>query len=70
MSKLESQLLLWFTAGALTASFVWFFALAILAAWFSPVLNKPRSQRLINVFVGSVMWFIAVQLALQGLKGF
>ncbi|MBO1916063.1 LysE family transporter [Providencia rettgeri] len=25
------------------------FALAILAAWFSPVLNKPRSQRIINI---------------------
>ncbi|MEX0423100.1 arginine exporter ArgO [Providencia rettgeri] len=67
--QLESQLRPWFTAGALTTSFVWFFALAILAAWFSPVLNKPRSQRIINVFVGSVMWFIAFQLAMQGLKG-
>ena len=67
--QLESQLRPWFTAGALTASFVWFFALAILAAWFSPVLNKPSSQRIINVFVGSVMWFIALQLAIQGLKG-
>ncbi|MEQ4692242.1 arginine exporter ArgO [Providencia manganoxydans] len=65
--QLESQLRPWFTAGALTASFVWFFALAILAAWFSPVLNKPLSQRIINVFVGTVMWFIAIQLAKQGL---
>lgn len=67
--QLESQFRPWFTAGALTASFVWFFALAILAAWFSPVLNKPRSQRIINIFVGTVMWFIAIQLAIQGLKG-
>lgn len=65
--QLESQLRPWFTAGALTASFVWFFALAMLAAWFSPVLNKPLSQRIINVFVGTVMWFIAFQLAKQGL---
>lgn len=66
-SQLESQFRPWFTAGALTASFVWFFALAMLAAWFSPVLNKPRSQRVINLFVGCVMWFIAYQLAKQGL---
>ncbi|MCW2255478.1 L-lysine exporter family protein LysE/ArgO [Providencia alcalifaciens] len=65
--QLDSQLRPWFTAGALTASFVWFFALAMLAAWFSPVLNKPRSQRIINLFVGVVMWFIAFQLAKQGL---
>ena len=65
--QLESQLRPWFTAGALTASFVWFFLLAMLAAWFSPILNKPRSQRFINLFVGSVMWFIAFQLAMHGL---
>lgn len=65
--QLDSELRPWFTAGALTASFVWFFALAMLAAWFSPVLNKPRSQRIINLFVGVVMWFIAFQLAKQGL---
>jgi len=65
--QLDSQLRPWFTAGALTASFVWFFALAMLAAWFSPILNKPSSQRIINLFVGIVMWFIAFQLAKQGL---
>lgn len=66
--QLDSPLRPWFTAGALSASFIWFFALAMLAAWFSPILNKPRSQRVINVFVGSVMWFIAFQLAKQGLN--
>lgn len=65
--QLESQLRPWFTAGALTASFVWFFLLALLAAWFSPILNKPRSQRFINLFVGCVMWFIAFKLAMHGL---
>ncbi|ETT01009.1 arginine exporter ArgO [Providencia alcalifaciens] len=65
--QLESQLRPWFTAGALTASFVWFFLLAMLAAWFSPILNKPRSQRFINLFVGCVMWFIAFKLAMHGL---
>ncbi|MEQ4621445.1 arginine exporter ArgO [Providencia vermicola] len=66
--QLESQLRPWFTAGALTASFSWFFALSLLAAWFSPVLKKPRSQRVINLFVGLVMWFIAFQLARQGIS--
>ncbi|WP_368877320.1 arginine exporter ArgO [Providencia vermicola] len=66
--QLESHLRPWFTAGALTASFSWFFALSLLAAWFSPVLKKPRSQRVINLFVGLVMWFIAFQLARQGIS--
>ncbi|EKT55900.1 arginine exporter ArgO [Providencia sneebia] len=66
--QLESSLRPWFTAGALTSSFIWFFSLALLAAWFSPVLNKPNSQRIINFFVAGVMWFIAFQLAKQGLN--
>ncbi|MBD2814162.1 arginine exporter ArgO [Xenorhabdus sp. Flor] len=60
----------WFTAGAVIASISWFFALAILAAWFSPILNQPRSQRIINLFVGCVMWYIAWNLFKQGLQIF
>ena len=56
----------WFALGAVTASIVWFFALAFLAAWLSPWLNRPVAQRIINLFVGGVMGFIAFQLARQG----
>ncbi|MCV9878320.1 arginine exporter ArgO [Brenneria izbisi] len=56
----------WFAMGTITASFVWFLALALLAAWLAPWLNTPRSQRVINLFVGIVMWSIALQLARQG----
>lgn len=56
----------WFAMGTITASFIWFLALALLAAWLAPWLNKPRSQRVINLFVGMVMWGIALQLARQG----
>lgn len=66
--QLGSDMRIWFTAGAVCASILWFFGLALLAAWFSPVLQKPVSQRIINLFVGSVMWYIAVQLALKGLN--
>ncbi|EOR76418.1 TPA: arginine exporter ArgO [Yersinia enterocolitica] len=58
----------WFTFGAVSASITWFFALALLAAWLSPWLNRPGSQRVINLLVGGVMWFIAFQLARQGLN--
>lgn len=66
--QLGSDMHIWFTAGAVCASVLWFFGLALLAAWFSPVLQKPVSQRIINLFVGSVMWYIAIQLALKGLN--
>ncbi|PWC21832.1 arginine exporter ArgO [Brenneria roseae subsp. roseae] len=56
----------WFAIGTITASFIWFFALALLAAWLAPWLNTPRSQRIINLFVGIVMWAIAIQLARHG----
>lgn len=66
--QLTSELRPWFTFGAVFASISWFFALSLLAAWFSPILSKARAQRIINLFVGCVMWFIAVQLAAQGWK--
>lgn len=58
----------WFAFGSITASIVWFFGLAILAAWLAPLLNTPRAQRVINLFVGGVMWFIALKLAMQALS--
>ncbi|RLM28213.1 arginine transporter [Brenneria alni] len=56
----------WFALGTITASFLWFFSLALLAAWLAPWLNTPRAQRVINLFVGVVMWAIALQLAQHG----
>lgn len=58
----------WFTFGALTASLVWFFGLSMLAAGLSPLLSRPISQRIINIFVASVMWLIAFKLAIQGIQ--
>ncbi|MDM3592642.1 arginine exporter ArgO [Proteus mirabilis] len=66
--QLTAELRLWFTFGALFASISWFFALSLLAAWFSPILSQVTAQRIINLFVGCVMWFIALQLAAQGWK--
>jgi L-lysine exporter family protein LysE/ArgO len=60
----------WFAFGTVSASVLWFFGLALLAAWLSPLLRTVRTQRIINLLVGSVMWFIALQLARQGMAGF
>ena len=56
----------WFALGTVSASFLWFFALALLAAWLAPRLRTAKAQRIINLIVGVVMWFIAFQLAKEG----
>ncbi|MBS1203156.1 MAG: arginine transporter [Proteobacteria bacterium] len=56
----------WFALGTVSASFLWFFSLALLAAWLAPRLRTAKAQRVINTMVGLVMWFIAFQLACEG----
>ncbi len=34
----------WFALGTISASFLWFFGLAILAAWLAPRLRTAKSQ--------------------------
>ncbi|PKH22660.1 arginine exporter ArgO [Enterobacterales bacterium CwR94] len=55
----------WFAFGTASASLIWFFGLALLAAWLSPLLNTVKAQRIINLLVGAVMWGIAGKLAWQ-----
>ena len=60
----------WFALGTISASFIWFFGLALLAAWLAPRLRTAKAQRIINVVVGVIMWFIAFQLAKEGIHHF
>ncbi len=46
----------WFALGTISASFLWFFGLALLAAWLAPRLRTAKAQRIINILVGVVMW--------------
>lgn len=59
----------WFALGTISASLIWFFTIAILAARLAPWLQKPSAQRIINLLVGVIMWIIAWQLASQALMG-
>ncbi|XNM88748.1 arginine exporter ArgO [Escherichia coli] len=43
-------------------SLVWLFS-----AWLAPRLRTAKAQRIINLVVGCVMWFIALQLARDGI---
>jgi L-lysine exporter family protein LysE/ArgO len=58
----------WFALGTVSASILWFYGLALLAAWLAPRLRTAKAQRIINGVVGVVMWVIALQLASDGVR--
>ena len=58
----------WFALGTVSASIMWFYGLAMLAAWLAPRLRTAKAQRIINGVVGVVMWVIALQLASDGVR--
>lgn len=52
----------WFLAGAVSASFAWFFALALAAGYLAPLFKKPATWRVLDALIGAVMWAIAWSL--------
>lgn len=54
-----------FGAGAMTASFVFFFALGYGARLLAPLFERPVAWRVLDALVALVMWVIALKL-LQG----
>lgn len=54
-----------FGMGAVTASFVWFFMLGYGASLLRPLFTKVIAWRILDVFVGLVMWIIAIKLLLK-----
>ena len=53
-----------FGAGAVTASFVFFFSLGLLAQILAPWPPRPNIWRFIEAAIGCLMWLIAIKLAL------
>lgn len=53
----------WFAAGAMTASFLWFYGLVLGARWLAPLFRKPVAWRVLDLVICAVMWSIAVSLA-------
>ncbi len=51
-----------FGAGAMTASFLWFFALSLGAGLLAPLFRKPLAWRFLDGFVCLTMWGIAISL--------
>ena len=53
-----------FALGAMTGSFVFFFALGYGARLLAPVFARPRAWQWLEAGVGAIMWAIAARLAL------
>jgi len=53
-----------FAAGAMTASFVFFFSLGYGARLLAPLFARPVAWRVLDVFVGCIMWAVAASLLL------
>jgi L-lysine exporter family protein LysE/ArgO len=58
-----------FGLGAATASLLWFFGLAYGARLLEPLFRKPVSWRVLDMFIGIVMWSIAISLVVEELLG-
>ncbi len=53
-----------YAAGAASASLLWFFSLALGAAWLAPWLARPVTWRVIDLLVAGMMFSVAGQLLL------
>lgn len=61
-SPYTSSARIYFTLGAISASFIWFFALGYGARLLIPLFSKPSAWKILNTLIGIVMWGIAYSL--------
>lgn len=61
-SSLQSHEKTWFLLGALSMSFVWFFALGYGARLLKPVFANPRAWQILECLIGMMMWWLAYGL--------
>ncbi|NWA27096.1 amino acid transporter [Pseudomonas gingeri] len=55
-----------YVVGAASASLLWFFSLALGAAWLAPWLARPATWRLLDLLVAIMMFSVAAQLIKAG----
>ncbi len=51
-----------YVVGAASASLLWFFTLALGAAWLAPWLARPGTWRILDLLVAVMMFTVAFQL--------
>ena len=61
--RYEGDARLGFGAGAVLASFVWFFALGYGARFLQPVFARPSAWRVLDIVIAMVMFVLAFNLA-------
>lgn len=54
----------WFAAGAMSASAVWFFGLAYGARLLAPLFGRESAWRVLDLCIAAIMWWIAATLVL------
>jgi L-lysine exporter family protein LysE/ArgO len=57
-----SHQIAWFAAGAMSASFVFFFTLGYGAGLLRPIFAEARAWRILDFLIGFIMWGIALRL--------
>ena len=57
---------IYFAFGACSASFIWFFGIAYGAKLLSPIMQKPKHWRILDLLIALIMFTIAFNLASQG----
>lgn len=55
-----------YVVGAASASLLWFFTLALGAAWLAPWLARPSTWRILDLLVAVMMFTVALQLIVAG----
>lgn len=53
-----------FMLGAISSSFIWFFALGYGARMLEPIFKNPKAWQVLDFIIGVVMWGIALMLVL------
>jgi L-lysine exporter family protein LysE/ArgO len=53
---------LFFTGGAIVASFLWFFGMGYGARYLAPLFRKPIAWKILDFIIGCVMTLIALSL--------
>ncbi|KKJ76093.1 amino acid transporter [Kiloniella litopenaei] len=59
---------IWFGAGAVVSSFLWFFSLSLGAQWLAPLFKRPIAWRILDSFIGVIMWAIALSLVMKAVS--
>lgn len=62
----SEDLRLFFAIGASLASFIFFFSISYGAKFLTPIMNNPKSWRILDGIIALIMFTIAIRLAAEG----